>query len=157
MPKQLRSTSLQKTAQVIQLNTFTNKALEATMQQAKLCLPQGYQSISMKQTPEQSCFYNPNLRSHQVQLSYPTMGQRTARADRAMLASCCLNILTCAGFPRKRCCKHVPFSALLQSSQSNESVPSPRQVTSLQPSKLNTVSLDLCPQTIKIGLSWTKG
>lgn len=75
---------------VIQLDTLANESLQVTMQQqVKLCLPQGYQSTTMKHTPQQTCFYNPNLRSHQVQLSYPTrMGQIAARAGRAMLTSC---------------------------------------------------------------------
>ena len=79
-------------------------------QQAKLCLPQGYQSTSMKQAPQHTCFCNPSLRSYQVQLSYPTrMAQIAARAGRTMLTSCCLNSLPCAEFPQKETLQACPI------------------------------------------------
>lgn len=81
---------------------MANKSLGTTVyQEVKLCLPQGCQSIKMKELP-QICFFNPNLRSHQVQLSYPTRrGQIVARAGRAVLTSWCWSSLPWTGFSQK--------------------------------------------------------
>lgn len=153
MPKQQMSTSLQKIAQVTQLDTLANKSLEVTMQQqAKLCLPQGYQSTSTKQAPKQTCFCNPNLRSHQVQLSYLTrMGQIAAGAGRAMLTSCCLNSRPCVAFCQKEILQACPvFSPSSEFPQQQVCPPPHRSHLS---SLSTSASLHLCPQTVKMGLS----
>lgn len=51
MSKQPRSISPQKTAQVIQLDTFAST--RANFAETKPCLPQGHQSTNLKQAPQQ--------------------------------------------------------------------------------------------------------
>lgn len=96
----------------------------------------------MKQAPQQTHFYNPNLRSRQVQLSYPTrMGQIAAKAGRAMLTGCCLNSLSCAGFPQKEMLQARPILSPSSEFPQQQVCTPARQVTPLQPFRLLTPSL----------------